>query len=169
MFELEREVLAWCRSIHASGPDRQERTDELADHLFCEIDRLTAQGLSDEQAFQMATRRMGETDALIQEHSKNTGGASKVWSVFRALGTCNSGALGEMLSDKERSALLIAVSLVFAGAMLFASYLMRASEHSQTVTYALIAVWWIPFSVLSTAGQHGRESCALGRRSRSKM
>ena len=48
MFDLEKEVHAWCASIHPSGWKRGARIAELKDHLFCEIERLSADGLTEE-------------------------------------------------------------------------------------------------------------------------
>lgn len=42
---------------------------------------------------------------------------------------------------------LIIVSLIAAGAILAASAWLE--DTSQTVTYIIIAVWWIPFSILT--------------------
>jgi Na+-driven multidrug efflux pump len=53
------------------------------------------------------------------------------------------------MNQKISSIPIIATSLLFAGAILIASYLLKDSEHAQTVTYLLIAAWCIPFSMLS--------------------
>ena len=51
--------------------------------------------------------------------------------------------------SKNTSSILI-VSLLFAGVILLASYFLKDTDYGQTVTHLLIAVWWIPFSLLST-------------------
>ena len=40
----------------------------------------------------------------------------------------------------------ILVSLIFAMSILATSYLLADTQYRQTVTYLLIAIWWIPFS-----------------------
>ena len=49
----------------------------------------------------------------------------------------------------------ILTALVFASAILLASYLMRDSRHDQTVQYLLIALWFVPFSMLTSEDTNG--------------
>ena len=53
----------------------------------------------------------------------------------------------------------ILVALIFAVAILFADSLLAGSEHSDTVKYLLIALWWIPFSFLSTCTKCAATRC----------
>lgn len=71
MFNLDREIDAWCRSIRLKGGKRASSTAELKDHLHCEVGRLSEEGLSEEQAFLAATERMGNVEELRLEYSKN--------------------------------------------------------------------------------------------------
>ena len=71
MFDLDREFDAWCRSIRLKGGKRAPSTAELKDHLYCEVERLSEEGLSEEQAFLAATERMGNVEELRLEYSKN--------------------------------------------------------------------------------------------------
>lgn len=64
------------------------------------------------------------------------------------------------LSPRRRSALLLGISLFFAGAMIATSWLLEG-EGSQKAVFLLIALWWIPFSVL-TAGVEGRRKARCG-------
>jgi|GEM_PF-3577669 len=151
MFDLEREVQAWCARIHRGGRDRGERMAELADHLYCQIDRLLAEGHDEEEAFRIATSRMGEPADLAREHAKNLTGWPKARAILFALCTCRARALDDLLTDKARARWIIGVSLFFAGAMLVSSWLMRGMEMGQTGTYVLLAIWWVPYSVLLAA------------------
>jgi hypothetical protein len=161
MFNLESEVQAWCESIHHGGSDRQVRIDELADHLHCEVAHLVEQGQSEQTAFLAATNQMGEAQELVREHSKNQSMTSRTLAISAALFSCNSKKMSRLLDSNQRALLLILVSLFFAGLMLLGSWLSRGTENSQTVTYALIAVWFIPFSVLSNAEPNDdKGSCA---------
>jgi len=76
---------------------------------------------------------------------------SRLCGALRAIDTRISRA-SAALSPRRRSRLLIGVSLLFAGAMLGGSWFLEG-EDSQTITYVLIAIWWIPFSVLSSGGR----------------
>ena len=145
MFDLDREVHAWCRSIHTTWFNRDARVEELKDHLYCEIERLRAEGLSDEQAFLYATERLGSVDELLTEHAKN-----RHWLV----------GWRDSMSLKKAASLIIAISLLFAAAIILSSYLLNDTQyeqHSQTVVYLLIALWWIPYSIL-IAGLGGQSS-----------
>ena len=71
MFDLDKEIHAWCRSIHSNGWKRASSNAELMDHLYCEIERLSEEGLSEKQAFLAATERLGNVEDLRTEHSKN--------------------------------------------------------------------------------------------------
>jgi hypothetical protein len=71
MFDLDKDVHAWCSSIYSGGWRRASRIDELKDHLYCEVERLSEKGLSDEQAFRVATERAGNVEDLRTEAAKN--------------------------------------------------------------------------------------------------
>lgn len=49
------------------------------------------------------------------------------------------------MNPKNATASIIIISLVFAVAMVIASNIFVDSEHSQTITYILIALWFVPF------------------------
>jgi len=54
------------------------------------------------------------------------------------------------MSSKKAAFLNIANALIFAGTILLSGFLLQGSEHKQTIMYLLIALWFIPFSYLST-------------------
>ena len=43
---------------------------------------------------------------------------------------------------------IIAVSLICAAAIVVASALLQGRESADTVTWILVAIWWVPFSLL---------------------
>ncbi len=47
---------------------------------------------------------------------------------------------------------IIIISLIGALAILIASTVLKGQESAQTVTYIIIAIWWIPFSILVARG-----------------
>ena len=53
------------------------------------------------------------------------------------------------MNRKKATALNYGISIIFAAAMLTTSYLLKGSEHAQTATHLLIALWFIPFTLLS--------------------
>ena len=54
---------------------------------------------------------------------------------------------------------MIVVSLLFAAAILIASYLLRGTEHGDTATNFLIAIWFIPFSFLCAQTKRPCQTC----------
>ncbi len=156
MFILEREVQAWCRSVYPGWRNRDARIAELADHLYCEIERLHADGLSEEEAFIAATGRMGDISLLIEEHAKNRGVVASIYSN----GIDSIENWRSSMNPKKASTLIIVISLLFAAAIILSSYLLADTQYehlSQTVMYLLIAIWFIPYTLLSmtATGEQG--------------
>ena len=59
MFDLNRALADWRQDMHAQRTLSGADLDELEDHLREEIAQLTGQGLSEEEAFQVARMRLG--------------------------------------------------------------------------------------------------------------
>ena len=72
MFYLNEQIHSWCESISHCEQLQKGDVDELEDHLRHSVSELTAVGLSDEEAFLLAIRRMGTTDAIAAEFAKTT-------------------------------------------------------------------------------------------------
>ena len=53
------------------------------------------------------------------------------------------------MNNKKINFLQIGIALFFAAVIILSNYLMKGSEHSDTVMYLLIALWFIPFLYLS--------------------
>jgi len=73
MFDLNREVDIWSRDFAGAKCGRNDRIEELKDHLFCEIEKNIREGLNAESAFLAATRRFGISDELKAEFQKGLG------------------------------------------------------------------------------------------------
>lgn len=56
------------------------------------------------------------------------------------------------MSPKTAVVLNIVIALIFAGAILLSSWILRDTEHALTVTYIIIALWFIPSGLLTVAG-----------------
>ena len=148
MFDLEKAVDEWCRSVHPISFKRKALIRELKDHLYCEIERLQAHGATDKQAFVLATQKMGKLSDLAEEYAKNRNLISRVFSDLFDSVLNNE----ELMTPKRAATLNILVSIVFALAMLASSYFLRDTTLSETVLFILIALWWIPFSMLTARG-----------------
>jgi hypothetical protein len=114
MFNLETAVDEWCQNIGNPHGTSAELKEELKDHLYCSIEELMKEDFTDKQAFSMATKELGQPDALLDEYSKN----QKVFSRM-----CNSTetSLGDysqqrshVMSYKQNSKRLIGQSLLWA-------------------------------------------------------
>ena len=154
-FDLDKEVQLWCRAVHRFGWNRQARIAELADHLHCEIERLQSEGLSRQAAFRAAAEQLGDVGQLQSEHIKNVPLLSLFFTQVEqvAFATLKSGE--KPMTPKRAATYNIVISLVFAAAITLASYLIADTQyegHAQTVTYLLIAIWFVPFTWLSAAG-----------------
>ncbi len=70
MFDLEKAVAAWRRTLHHRRAFLREDLDELESHLRDHVERLVAQGQPDEEAFRSAVRRMGDYGSIEAEYRK---------------------------------------------------------------------------------------------------
>lgn len=73
MFELERAIENWKNLAAAGESVRSEDVMELVTHLRDHISELSAGGLSEEEAFLVATHRIGSTEELDREFAKTNG------------------------------------------------------------------------------------------------
>lgn len=156
MFQLEQAMDEWCESVLVTRCGNQAKIDEIKDHLYCVIERLTEEGLTEEQAFNAATRQLGEADDLMAEYAKNKALLSKLCDAETRL---ESKLRIKNMDPKKAATYQVVVSLAFAAAILISSYLLRGTEHATTVMFILIALWWIPFSIIvSSSGKHSVKS-----------
>ncbi len=136
MFDLRRAVDTWSQTVRSGRCEGSESVDELTDHLYCEIDRARAEGMSDEQAFAAAVARIGAPKALVAEKAKNY--------TFRQT-VCALEARDASLSGNGRS-LLVAHAVLWAAVILAASILLSRSSASMTfaffLTGVLVPAWW---------------------------
>lgn len=130
MFQLEPQIRAWRQSLQARGLRDRERIDELEDHLYCEIERLLDQGLSEEGAFRAAIQQVGEAEALSTEYQKIE--LQK----------------GHKMNPGKSAVIIIAHALLHAAAILLANYLLRDTPHDQTVTYLITSLWFASYMLL---------------------
>jgi hypothetical protein len=83
MERVESQIAEW-RAYVANAPGVNGRdVDELEDHLRHQIAELNAAGLTDDEAFLVAVKRMGELDDLSREFAREHSG--RLWKqLFRA-------------------------------------------------------------------------------------
>lgn len=145
MFQLDQAMNEWCDTVLVDRCGKQSNVDEIKDHLYCVIEQLIEEGLSEEQAFNAATRQLGEADDLMAEYEKNKALLDKLCAIESKV---ESKLRIKNMDPKKAGMYQIITSLVFAAAILLTSYLLRGTEHGPTVMFILIALWWIPFSII---------------------
>jgi hypothetical protein len=75
MFDLNQQIAQWRQSLGQSESLVRSDLDELESHLRDQIDQLSLSGLSSEEAFWVAQRRIGNTANLPGEFAKVNGSA----------------------------------------------------------------------------------------------
>jgi hypothetical protein len=157
MFELDKELHSWCQAILRHSPKRTTRMVELEDHMHCEIEQLLSAGLSEEESFLLATKRFGDVEELAREYSKNQTPLSAICHRVEII----EGPVMRWINSQSLqrvAGLQILVALVFAGFILLSSYLFSGTGHEDMIRNLLIAVWFVPFILLSRGGSK-RPSC----------
>lgn len=142
-FNLEHEIQAWCKTIHADWFTRDAKVEELKDHLCCEIERLMNEGLSDLEAFQTATQKLGTIHELRKEHSKNL-------NLFSILTSDWSHYMNPQQATKWNTVLSLCVAVM----IVLSTLILELSPYafwSQPVMYTLILLYIIPYTKLSHA------------------
>jgi hypothetical protein len=76
-FDLNQAIQQWRESLNASPAFRRENLDELESHLRDSIANLGQRGLAADEAFLIATRRVGSGAALGAEFGKIN--AQRIW------------------------------------------------------------------------------------------
>jgi len=103
MFNLTESITHWRQTLAANGTYRPQDLDELESHLCEEIDRLVPTGLSQEEAFFIAVRRLGDTQALTCEFAKIDPGAfwrdRVFWMAAGVLSYLLIGAVSQLISS----------------------------------------------------------------------
>lgn len=139
MFDLEKSVMAWRNSFQQSCSLADERIEELESHLREAMIALGRKGLSDEESFLIATKRLGHVATLAAEYEKNGFmGANRdrlVWML--------SGYLGISLCGIFSSALVSALS---AGLAVMGT---GATTTGMVVTSVQVLFWITVFVVAS--------------------
>lgn len=147
MFDLEREVSAWSQAVHAGRCNPAASAAELSDHLYCEIDRARAGGMTEEQAFRAAVAALGSVPALAAEHAKNR-------SLLRT-GCAVAARLGGSPPSGERRGILVAHALIWAALILGTSLLLSKSSTKDAFSLLLITIllpcWFASEQILRRA------------------
>lgn len=70
MFDLELNIRSWSDHLRARGNFKETDIIELENHLRDEIEDLAEAGLSEDEAFLISVKRLGNVNLISQEYSK---------------------------------------------------------------------------------------------------
>ncbi len=108
---LEEQIGRWRSYLHRRQAIHPVDIAELEDHLREQIATLSNAGLSPDEAFLVAVKRMGALDALSREFAREH--SDRLWKQLVA-----SGAEPGALQGAARTDAIVAVSLAVAAALL---------------------------------------------------
>lgn len=144
MFDLAKEVEAWSRAVYANRCGQDASVAELSDHLYSEIERARAEGMSDQQAFAAAVAKLGPQPELQAELAKNLS--------LLATGCAVAGRYERLESSGRHRQHLIAHSIVWAALILASSLLLSKTAVPDLLSLLLIGImlpsWWASQLVL---------------------
>jgi hypothetical protein len=100
-FDLNEAIRRWRENLGASPALSVDNLEELASHLRASVQQLQADGLSEEEAFLAATRRLGERGALEREFAKVD---MKRWPLIVAVALFMIFAVADFMHDFITSA-----------------------------------------------------------------
>jgi hypothetical protein len=126
-FDLEKAIRNWLNSLLQSSRLRAEELEELELHLRDSVGALQKRGLSEEEAWIIAERRLGQRETLKKEFAKVTSPAKLVtsaWERFIAAMQIATPGAPEILRRillMERDIVLPA-KIVAIGLLLFSFY-----------------------------------------------
>src|SRR6185436_2074344 len=113
MFDLEREMADWRRSMSARLPHHREALDELESHLRDAVQQRTAAGATPHEAWTAALARLGSADTIAAEYGKLPSRAVWRWlparvvlGVYAAFVACLGWFVAVRLAGGKNDALL---------------------------------------------------------------
>jgi hypothetical protein len=89
---LEAQLAQWRQYVRRRPELQQSDADELEDHLRGSIDELVAAGLSADEAFLVAVKRMGSLDELSREFAREH--SERLWKQLVLTGEAAGPAMG---------------------------------------------------------------------------
>lgn len=108
---VETRISEWRTFLRRRGAIRDVDVAELEDHLRGQVETLTAAGLSGDEAFLVAVKRVGAVDALSQEFAREH--SDRLWRQLMA--TSSSATEG---AAERRREMFVALALAVVAAVL---------------------------------------------------
>ena len=145
MFDLNEKINLWRINLAQSQTFARSDIDELESHLREEIENLTALNLSDEEAFLVATHRLGRPDSLSEEFAKVNASVlwrkrlfwagavvfawlmlSYIWQIFSRI--CQILAVFAGFRGHTLNVIVLLSQVTFFGVVVFALYLISRTK-----------------------------------------
>jgi hypothetical protein len=146
-FDLNRAIQQWRESLAQSPAFRRESLDELETHLRDSIASLGQRGLAEDEAFIIATKRVGNSTALGAEFGKlNLHGIWLNRALWMLVGTQVFGCIYAWTSIISEETVALGIRPVtFLGHDSPALYfgLLCGIAHGLTFAAALASGWWL--------------------------
>src|SRR5512139_903641 len=111
---LEKQIEAWRAHLRKSPTITARDAAELEDHLREQIASLGADGLSNDEAFLVAVKRMGAIDALTREFAREH--SDRLWKQLVLAGDQGAGGAEALATGWSRK-MWVAVGLAVAAAV----------------------------------------------------
>ena len=162
MFDLEREIEQWCRTIIDCGCARETDLNELKDHLHCLVEEHRKQGHSEQDAFVEAIKQMGDTRLITDEYARNRTLLQKIAAYDRKL----QRSITHRFSGKQLIWFSLGYSVLWSLAMLLLAALGGAEYREQGVTWMTwtMMIWFIPIIIVAADPRVRRAECAFFKR-----
>ncbi|EEF62682.1 permease prefix domain 1-containing protein [Pedosphaera parvula] len=140
MFNLEQAIIESRQQLARGGFNSREALDELESHLRDDVGQQIQAGMSAQQAFDSATQRIGQADALRSEYGKvkivQRLNRRRFWSAALAMGRFRPAILvvnflAALLTSPEVVSQIIVFAMLqslYEGGLLIARWKERKSE-----------------------------------------
>ena len=141
---LEQQIEAWRAHLRTSGAITRADAAELEDHLREQIASLGEDGLSDDEAFLVAVKRMGAIDALTREFAREH--SDRLWKQLVLSGDgWDGGAEPESAYGSRKMWVALALAVAAAVAIKIPALFGLSMDEGDTF-YALNAAFFtLPF------------------------
>ena len=140
--ELEEQFAQWRQYVLRRKELQPLDADELEDHLRGSVDELAAAGLSPDEAFLVAVKRMGNLDELSREFAREH--SERLWKQLVLTADADS-PVGETRSRRDLWAMAICVAGAVASVKVPALFGLSFEDDSSVYerNFALFALPWL--------------------------
>ena len=134
---LQQQIDAWCRQLQAQPGVSSDYVEEIKDHLYSHVLQQVESGVTPADALAIATHQLGDPQSIGQEFFKNRSLLYRVFSkqIHSAQGVC-------MKTQGKDKFTMIAHALLFAAAILVSSFILKDTDHGQTILWVMLSLWF---------------------------